>query len=210
MKILLISPYFPPYNAIGAVRTGKLAKYLIERGHEVRVISAEITDIKNTLPLEIDEKLIKRPKVFSLDSLVGRFKAKNKGLGRYERDKFQGFRIGEFIKKLYIDFICFPDRFYGWIPSAYIVGKKVVKEFKPDLIYASAQPYSALVVATLLARKGKIPIVSEFRDLWTQNHYLESPKWKKIGMEIREIRVQKFRTTSYCKHGSYRKVIKSA
>ena len=179
MKILLISPYFPPYNAIGAVRTGKLAKYLIERGHEIRVISAEITDIKKTLPLEIDDKIIKRPKVFSLDSLAGKFKEKNKDLKRHVQENLRDRHIGDFFKKLYIDFICFPDRFYGWIPSAYITGKKVVKEFKPDLIYASAQPYSALVLATLLARKGEIPIVSEFRDLWTQNHYLESPKWKR-------------------------------
>ena len=179
MKILLITPYFPPHNAIGAVRTGKFAKYLIEHGNEVRVISAEINDIENDLPLEIDDNLIKRPKVFSLDSLAGRIKAKDKTQRRYKQEKLRGNRFGEFFKKLYIDFICFPDRFYGWIPSGYIAGKKIVKEFRPDLIYASAQPYSALVLATVLARQEKIPLVCEFRDLWTQNHYLGSPSWKR-------------------------------
>ena len=40
MRILFISFFFPPYNAIGCVRTGKTAKYLMRFGHDVRVISA--------------------------------------------------------------------------------------------------------------------------------------------------------------------------
>jgi len=41
MKLLLISYYFPPYNSVGGVRPGKLAKYLYNQGHEIDVISAE-------------------------------------------------------------------------------------------------------------------------------------------------------------------------
>ena len=38
MRILIISYYFAPQNAIGAVRPTKLAKYLSRLGHEVTVI----------------------------------------------------------------------------------------------------------------------------------------------------------------------------
>jgi hypothetical protein len=38
MRILLLSWYFPPGNTIGAIRVGKLARYLHAAGHDVRVI----------------------------------------------------------------------------------------------------------------------------------------------------------------------------
>ena len=53
MRILLVSMYFPPYNAIGSIRAGKLAKYLLEHGHDVRIITAERTGPPKTLPLEV-------------------------------------------------------------------------------------------------------------------------------------------------------------
>ena len=40
LRVLFVTHYFPPYNHIGAVRTGKMAKYLSAFGHSVRVVSA--------------------------------------------------------------------------------------------------------------------------------------------------------------------------
>jgi hypothetical protein len=39
MRLLFVSYWFPPTNSIGAVRAGKFAKYMLDRGHEVRKIS---------------------------------------------------------------------------------------------------------------------------------------------------------------------------
>ena len=52
MKVLLVSFAFPPSNVIGAVRLGKLARYLDHRGHEVRVLTTDIVEDRS-LPLEI-------------------------------------------------------------------------------------------------------------------------------------------------------------
>ena len=49
---------FPPSNAVGAVRTGKTAKYFVESGHEVKVISCANQTFVNSLPLEVSEKNI--------------------------------------------------------------------------------------------------------------------------------------------------------
>ena len=35
MKVLILSWYFPPSNTIGAIRVGKLAKYLMRRNVDV-------------------------------------------------------------------------------------------------------------------------------------------------------------------------------
>ena len=53
MKVLILSWYFPPSNTIGAIRVGKLAKYLMRRNVDVRVVTARETDLSKTLPLEI-------------------------------------------------------------------------------------------------------------------------------------------------------------
>ncbi|MHA1571960.1 MAG: hypothetical protein ACTSWM_09070, partial [Alphaproteobacteria bacterium] len=58
MKLLLVSFFFPPYNAIGAVRISKLAKFLVDNGHEVRVLTAAGQDLPDTLPLEIPQAWI--------------------------------------------------------------------------------------------------------------------------------------------------------
>ena len=54
MKVLIVSFAFPPSNVIGAVRVGKLARYLDRRGHDVRVLTTDIVDDRS-LPLEIAE-----------------------------------------------------------------------------------------------------------------------------------------------------------
>src|SRR5262249_6167048 len=53
MRILILSCFFPPYNTIGAVRVGKTAKYLVQFGHDVRVIAARDLAFPRSLPLEI-------------------------------------------------------------------------------------------------------------------------------------------------------------
>ncbi len=40
MKILVVSWFFPPSSTMGALRTGKLAHYLGEHGHDVHVLAA--------------------------------------------------------------------------------------------------------------------------------------------------------------------------
>ena len=52
MKVLIVSFAFPPSNVIGAVRVGKLARYLDHRGHDVRVLTTDAEDDRS-LPLDI-------------------------------------------------------------------------------------------------------------------------------------------------------------
>ena len=49
MRILLVSQAFPPYNASGVIRVGQLASYLLDAGHDVRVITAAPLPYPRTL-----------------------------------------------------------------------------------------------------------------------------------------------------------------
>jgi glycosyltransferase involved in cell wall biosynthesis len=53
MKIMMVSTPFPPYNNIGGVRTGKMAKYLFRAGHDLRVITVRNQLKPVALPLEV-------------------------------------------------------------------------------------------------------------------------------------------------------------
>lgn len=180
MKILLISPYFPPYNAIGAVRTGKLAKFLVAQGHEVRVIAAHTPELSRSLPLEVPEETVWRCTNIAPDALVMRYLQ-----GRHPNQSTKtaasqsassGFK--KFLIDTYYSLVCIPDRFFGWLPAAHRAARHIIADFKPDIVYASAQPYSALLVGRVAARRAGVPFVAEFRDLWSDNHYLKLPRWR--------------------------------
>ena len=53
-KILFITYHFPPYGCIGALRTGKTVKKLIDLGYKVRVVSASNQVLPKNLPMEVD------------------------------------------------------------------------------------------------------------------------------------------------------------
>lgn len=70
-RALIVSYAFPPVNSIGAVRVGKLAKYLPEFGWQPIVLTADRREhIPQTLPVEIDEANIVRTPYFYLNPVL--------------------------------------------------------------------------------------------------------------------------------------------
>ena len=70
MKILFITYHFPPYNSVGAVRTSKTAKYLIEAGHEVKVLTCANQLLPSSLSLEIPKQNVEYASWFNINSPV--------------------------------------------------------------------------------------------------------------------------------------------
>ena len=178
MKILLVSYFFPPYNVIGAVRTGKLAEYWLSQGHDVRVISAGDQPLTTSLPTNFPTDRVHYSHWLNINTLPelvlgGRAKIAKQG---YSSKSSLLSRLGSLYKTL----LNFPDGQIGWYPFAISVGKKIMNQgWKPDLIYASAHPLTSLLIAKKISSKYSVPWVAEFRDLWTDNPYYEFPAWRK-------------------------------
>jgi glycosyltransferase involved in cell wall biosynthesis len=66
-------------------------------------------------------------------------------------------------------FLFQPDNKVGWIPFAVRRGRKLMREHSYAAVLASAPPYSALVAARTIARRGGVPFVADFRDDWMGN-----------------------------------------
>ena len=174
MRILIVSYFFPPYNTIGAVRVGKMAKYLLRQGHDVRILTAKDQPLPTSLPVEVPEEKIVRTPWFNVNWLPEHF------LGGRERVSKEGYslqgkgrvllrKMGKFYKTLFN----FPDGQIGWFPYALKEGRRLLQAWQPDVIYASAMPFTSLLVARALGTQAGVPWVAELRDLWTENHYYE-------------------------------------
>ena len=170
MKILIISYYFPPYNTIGAVRVGKIAKYLRRHGNQVKVISALNQPLPLGLPVEIDEEDIIRTRWIDVNKIPeliigGRKKVVKTGYAGGNTNK-----IVKLLGGIYKSITNIPDGQIGWYWYAVSAGIEMFQEWKPDYIYASAMPYTSLLVANKLSAEYKIPWIAELRDLWADNY----------------------------------------
>ena len=63
--------------------------------------------------------------------------------------------------------VLFPDREVMWVPGAIAAGRREMAKTRHDAVLATYGPGSALLVGRVLARMARVPLVVDFRDLWS-------------------------------------------
>lgn len=193
MRILLLSWYFPPGNTIGAIRVGKLARFLHESGHDVRVVCGAKWNMPRTLPLEIPFERVTFTNSINVAApldwateLRDSWRARNNAAvaagpakGAAEGGPGSAARFVSWLSDLYLDAVTIPDVHVGWIPWAMAAGSKRLRDWTPDIIYTSGPPHSVHIVGQRLARRFGIPHVPELRDCWVDDPYHDWPAWKR-------------------------------
>jgi hypothetical protein len=175
LRILLVSYWFPPTNAIGAVRAGKFARYLRDVGHDVRVLAGPARAPLG-LMLEIPESVVSRP---MLDpSPPRRATVRSRVREHAERAGLTAGRPAKVLRDHLYAAREIPDKQAGWIAPAVGLGRELMRDWRPDLIVASAPPYSGLIAASRLSEAHGIPFVAELRDPWSGNVYNDRPAWR--------------------------------
>jgi glycosyltransferase involved in cell wall biosynthesis len=188
MKVLIVSFAFPPSNVIGAVRVGKFARYLDHRGHDVRVLATDLVEDRS-LPLEISRERVfyteYRQRQHWIDRLARLLRGHAARPAEGRRDEVPSKNgapassLRQTLRRHYMGLIHIPDMRADWLRTAIPAGRRLISEWKPEIIFASAPPYTGLLVASRLARAHKIPWVADFRDLWVDNPYYSEPGWRK-------------------------------
>jgi hypothetical protein len=171
LKILVVSFRFPPYNSVGAISVSKTVKYLATFGHEVRVVTARDQQLPTTLPMVLDADSVVATSWVNPMRLVeaaagGRELVAATGHSAGRRHDRPLYRVGRVYRSIMI-----PDRQIGWGPPAFVAGCRMTRDWRPDVIYASAPPYTSLLAAHALALRRRIPWVAGLRDLWSDNPY---------------------------------------
>jgi len=154
---MIISYHFPPIGLAGSVRWTKFSKYLSQFGYEPIILS-----VKPICYYFYDYDLLDEVagvKVFRSESLdPARIFYQFLGKKRVSPDITRS--------SVQIHKLMFPDAKSGWVPFAYNLGCRVIRQERPDMLLATAPPYSSLLVGLLLKKLFKLPLVLEFRDPW--------------------------------------------
>jgi glycosyltransferase involved in cell wall biosynthesis len=172
-KILFISTAFSPENAVGAIRTTKLVKYLVRSGYEVTVISAELhnsSKIDNSLEsIELEKikritvpqsKLFnkfflnKRNQIIKENSASELMSAKNNSIK--SRIKSQIY--------IYIQFMYSIFRNLDWSSNVMIQLKHNVDFASFDCIISSYPSLGSHWTSMKISRRYNIKWIAEFRD----------------------------------------------
>jgi len=167
----MIAYSFPPAGGGRVMRSMKFVKYLAQFSWEPIVLTvkkpivshydtalvSEIPDsvkITRTPSLEFDWKRI----LFKKDLTKG---SPHTGAKKKATQPFLQ-RIARRLKWWFF----FPDSRSGWIPFCVFSGYRLIKKEAIDVIYVSAEPFSAFISGVLLKKLTHKPLVLDFRDEW--------------------------------------------
>lgn len=161
-KVLIIAYYFPPMGLGGILRPLKFAKHLMEHNWQPVVI----TGSPKKLPV-FDDYLLKE----ALDSGIV---IERTGEGIFDNTNVQIKVFNEsFIKfkKVVSSFVFIPDSKIGWKKKALRKADEIWEKYGGfDLVFATAPPYTDLLIGQELKKKYKVPLVTDYRHAWVDNN----------------------------------------
>lgn len=140
--LLMIAFEFPPSNGASVPRIESFYRYLKAWGWKVIVLTAKPHAYVNK----------NKDYMQSADDLIYRTTA----LDVQRQLSFKG---------KYLEIMATPDRWgLTWIPSGLVTGNKLIKKYKPDIIWSSSPTPSTHYIANKLSKKAGIPWVADYRD----------------------------------------------
>jgi glycosyltransferase involved in cell wall biosynthesis len=162
-RVLFVSYVFPPLLAGGSARVGQFARYLPEFGWAVTVVTGTAGEPgtgKNghaSLPLPREVELVR---AWFPERALGRRGAQDVRTG------FAG--ASRAALRQLSRWVAFPDRQLVWIPGAVRKAVAAARRAPHDAVFASYPPASSLLAGALAAQATGLPLVVDFRDLWSE------------------------------------------
>jgi glycosyltransferase involved in cell wall biosynthesis len=178
-KVLIITYYWPPAGGPGVQRVLKFAKYLPDLGWEPIILTVENGEFPaydHTLSKEIPKNIkVYRTKTNDLLKKYKRFSGDKPEqaipvgiLSQKDLSFKKG--IAKFIR---LNFVI-PDAKKSWVSSAVKIGKKIINDDNPDIIFSSSPPPSVHLIAKKLSQASNIKWIADLRDPWSKIHYYQN------------------------------------
>jgi hypothetical protein len=189
-SILLVSYHFYPSNEIGARRPTALAKFLVDKGVRVVVVSAfggkQVESGAEILPGVVAVPVRRPPRKF-IDSMVAlkrklsRIRSASADCGSNPRSTEPS--SGAFdsvwtrMRDRFFRMVFFIDEYKSW---GRLARKAAIREGlrrPPNLVLSSSPPASVLWSGALAARRLRVPHIVDMRDPWTDIFAALHPTW---------------------------------
>ncbi len=144
MKVTFLCQYFPPEMGAPAARTYEHARYWVENGHEVTVITGFPNHPTGVIHPDYRNQWVKRETVEGIELLRTRiYVTPNKG----------------FTKRIL--------NFLSFFASSLFFG--TFKTKRPDVVVGTSPQFFCAVAAWILSRIKRVPFVFEVRDIWPES-----------------------------------------
>lgn len=174
-RVLFVSFFFPPINAVGSVRAAKLAKYLPDYGWEPTVLTVDqFATRPATMAVETPEDHIARARYLDPVGLFINFLRPPTGrpaAGSSPQPIGRRRFLYSLARKLFdFNVVRVPDRSLTWFLSAVKKGMELIRQGSFDAILSTYPPPTDFMVAAFLSRRTSVPWVAEYRDPWTSNN----------------------------------------
>jgi len=192
-KVLIIAYYFPPIAEIGSLRPLGFCRYLERYGWQPRILTTQIDSAYP--PLKVDENLcLYLPRRIQIDRVPdgnplktisytrNQMRTTLRGLlrpgdvqllagdhsAKLSRARPQG-RLSTLKGAVLEHLFLFPDSQAFWLKPAVDKLSQLPASERPDVVFATASPWTSLLVGKALAQRFGVPFIADFRDPWTNN-----------------------------------------
>jgi len=211
-RLLIVAAEFPPMKGIGRLRPLKFCQHLRKFGWETAVLAPREGDLEPFDPATLNEipsdtKVYRAPLPKPKTRVVDWLKAKRKrdigesSIAGTKRSlvelRSSSSNLGSAAGKLLGAFdrfsrryLLIPDDLVLWTLPAIRVGVDAIAEFQPHVILATAPHFTNFVVGWQLARRGGLPWIADYRDLWTGDVLRDwVPAWRRRLEVVAERRI---------------------
>ncbi len=165
--VLFILYYFPPMGGSGVQRPLKFIKYLRKYGWNPIVLCPEpgaYHVFDESLKKELDDLSIE-VHIVKGNTLLHKSGNRKLNLPSW---------LERILRRISL-FFWLPDNKKGWIKEGFQKAKEIIANQDIELVFASAPPYSNLMLADEIKKAFDIPVVMDFRDDWLESHFIEYP-----------------------------------
>jgi glycosyltransferase involved in cell wall biosynthesis len=196
-SVLMIAYNFAPEGNAGAYRPLRFVRHLPSNGWKPTVVTLE-TDyyerydprLIDLIPKDVSVLRVRNPDPWQNFQAKRSQRARDKGSNAFKEANAVGQKERQStVRSLFrtgvhrLETWCYhPDMAMTWIWPAVRTIAKISSVAKPDIIWATAPPWSSFVVGALSGRRISVPYVLDFRDSWTltyTNFERERPSWAK-------------------------------
>lgn len=189
-KVLIITYYWPPAGGSGIQRILKFTKYLPKFDWQPVILTVKKGDypatddsLKDEVPKNIPVYKYPIWEPYNIyRKIIGKNKNENIPVGILAQNQNLGIRsrIMHFIRANFF----IPDARIGWYFTAVKAANRIIKSHNIDLILVTSPPHSLQLIGMKLKKKLSVPLISDFRDPWTDIHYYQNISRLKISQIV--------------------------